>query len=130
MGEERTESYYMAYPDDMNVKFLDSFHKAYQLLNTLDEIKDKKPTICYCRNNRFVMDLVVEDRIAEYIRDLIIYNLDKMETKSDLELLVIHLEELVHCYCDTLDEHLTGRIVVSLIPEIRFDEESCSYKDS
>lgn len=128
MKKEITEKYSLFYPGDINPHIIDLFHKAFQLVNTIDDIKHKKPTITFCRKNLFTVDLSAVDRLGEYWRDIIIYNLDKIEKKDDLDISVILLEELVHCYCDTLDEKVTGLIVTSLIPEIYFDTSTMQYK--
>jgi len=128
MREEKTQQYNLYYPADINPKIVELFHRAIKLVNTLTDLKHKKATITFVRNNKFTVDLVIRDRLAEYWRDMIVYNLDKIEQKDELSLSIILLEELVHCYCDTLDEKITGLIVASLIPDIIFDILSMSYK--
>lgn len=129
MKEEKTEKYSLYYPEDMNPEILGLFHEMFNLLiGTIKDLKDKKPTIAFCRNNKFVVNLTVVDRIAEFWRDIIAYNLEKIEQKDKSLWKIIILEELVHCYVDTLDERVAGLIVASLIPEIDFDVATMTYK--
>lgn len=82
MKQETTEQYSLFYPEDTDPFILDLFHRAFQLVTTINDIKHKKPTIAFCRKNLFKVDLSAVDRPGEYWRDIIIYNLDKIEKKT------------------------------------------------
>lgn len=129
MLKKITTQYTLLYPADIQPRVLAFFFESFTLLEAVNDLKFKKATITFCREHTFVVRLGVEERIAEYWRDIIVYDLDKIEIRTDLEVKVILLEELVHCYVDTLDEKVTGLIVASLIPEISFDIDSMSYRN-
>ena len=69
-----------------------------------------------------------DDHIGIYIRNLIAYDVDKLEKiKHDELLMAALLEELVHIYFDIDDEVKVGKKVAELYPRVKFDEKRCQY---
>jgi len=117
-------------PSDISQKILLKYSEAFELLKTLEILKPKQPVVFFYRIGKFVPNLIELNlkNTGAYFKDIIIYDLDKLEVDNDTAILIAILEELVHCYCETCDETKAGLIVASLIPEIYFDTSAMQYK--
>ncbi len=74
------------------------------------------------------INLTAQEKIAEYWRDMIVYNLARMDLHHDeREVMVILLEELVHAYYDSLDKEYVGKIVAQVYPQVKFDAVKMQY---
>ena len=107
-------------------KYEELFCKATEII--APHVNSKRISVFFVRDI-LIVNLVVEERISEYWRDVIIYNLSKIEKFQDeRQIMVIFLEELVHAYYDTLDEYFVGNKVAELYPDVTFNEKTHQYE--
>lgn len=101
------------------------FIKATNLL--APTVKPKPITVFFVRDVLKV-NLSTQQKIAEYWRDVIVYNLAIMDHHHDeREIMVILLEELVHAYYDSLDKEYVGKIVAQVYRQVKFDTAKMQY---
>ena len=101
------------------------FIKATNLL--APTVKPKPITVFFVRDVLKV-NLSTQQKIAEYWRDVIVYNLAIMDHHHDeREIMVILLEELVHAYYDSLDKEYVGKIVAQVYWQVKFDTAKMQY---
>ncbi len=123
----RSGGYTLLNKDKVPPAWIKLFEQAWERLHNFDDLHNKQCTVVFAIGGKLVVDLVIKERIAEYWRDLIVYNVEKMQGKTNKELEVIFLEELVHCFFDSLDETAVSLLVASQIPGISFDLKTRQY---
>lgn len=90
-----------------------------------------KKIVTFFVRDVLTMRLNAEGRIAEWMPNVIIYNLSKMdEVKDERNLMVIFLEELVHAYFCSHDEDFAGEKVAEIFSEIKFNRIKHQYEFS
>jgi hypothetical protein len=88
---------------------------------------DPKPIKIIFTSHQFQI-IINENLWAIYIKDMIIYDVNKIETLRDCRMIIaILLEELVHVYFNISDELEASLKVVELYPEIQCDPETGRY---
>ena len=93
-------------------------------------VKPKKIVAFFVRDV-LTLRLSAEGRIAEWMPNVIIYNLSKIDqVKDERNLMVIFLEELVHAYFSSHDEDFVGEKVAEIYPEITFNRITHKYEFS
>ena len=102
------------------------FCKATELISSF--VDSKKITVFFARDV-LTIRLTAEGRIAEWMPNVIIYNLSKLDIIDDeRNLMTIFLEELVHAYFCTFDEDFVGKKVAEIYSDILFKENSHKYE--
>ena len=96
--------------------------------NLLAPTVKPKPIAVFFVRDVLKINLTAQEKIAEYWRDMIVYNLARMDLHHDeREVMVILLEELVHAYYDSLDKEYVGKIVAQVYPQVKFDAVKMQY---
>jgi len=98
-----------------------------QAIDTIfPHIKPQKMTIVFTRKEFSVR--FEEECIGMYVRNLIIFDLNKLETKHDYMVIVAFLEEFAHCLFGIDDEKEVGYKVSEIYPKVTFDGEKYLLK--
>ncbi len=100
------------------------FCEATTLLSPI--IRPNKVNVVFARKNFTIT--MGDNMIGCRIRDLLIYDLSKIEKITDKRYIIAtFVEEFIHCYLDSDDEDLAARKTVELYPELIFDQKSHRY---
>lgn len=104
------------------------FCKATELI---EPFVTPKKIVAFFVRDVLTMRLTAEGRIAEWMPNVIIYNLSKIdEVKDERNVMVVFLEELVHAYFCSHDEDFVGEKVAEIYPEITFNRIKHKYEFS
>jgi hypothetical protein len=102
------------------------FCKATELIAPF--VQSKKIVVFFVRD-KLIFNLTVADRIAEWMPNVIIYNLSKLEQIPDeRNLMCVFLEELVHAYFCSFDEVFVGEKVAAIYNKISFNKTKIKYE--
>lgn len=126
IAPELKEQISIAASTEVSAKYISLVCEATRII--APHVRPKKITVFFVRDV-LTVNLTVVDRVAEYWRDIIVYNLAKVDLFKDDEhrLAVIFLEELVHAFYDTLDELVASKKVAELYPKVSVDTNTGNY---
>lgn len=69
-----------------------------------------------------------EKRVGMYIKNLIVFDLDKLENHPEEMVLAVFLEEFAHCYLHIDDEKEVSHAVCKIYPKLEFNGKKYSLK--
>lgn len=91
-------------------------------------VSPKRITVFFVRD-ALNLKLTAEGRIAEWMPNVIIYNLSMMEKIDEQRnLMTVFLEELVHAYFCSFDENFVAEKVAEIYPKISYNRQLHKYE--
>ena len=113
---------------NVSEKYVELFNEATELISPF--VESKKISAFFVRDELKIL-LTAKERIAEWLPNVIIYNLSKIDKiQDDRNIMVIFLEELVHAYYNTFDEDFVGKKVAEIYDDISFNSITHKYEFS
>jgi len=95
------------------------FNRAIEVITP--HVKPEKITVIFCRNN-FPL-FFGRTHVGIYFRNLIAFDLDKLENAHQDIIVAVFLEEFVHCLLHVDSEEEVGYRVSEIYPKVGFDGE-------
>jgi len=93
------------------------FSKAIEIVSQY--VKPERATVIFCRGS-FPVTFTPE-HVGIYVKNLIAFDLSKLETKDNKMIMAAFLEEFAHCLLDIEDEKEVGYKVAEIYSEVGFD---------
>lgn len=100
------------------------FNRAIEVITP--HVKPEKITIIFCRNNFPIF--FDRNHVGVYFRNLIAFDLNKLENTHKDIIVAVFLEEFVHCLLHIVSEEEVGYAVAKIYPKVGFDGEKYLLK--
>lgn len=100
------------------------FNKAIEVITP--HVKPEKVTVIFCRNNFPIF--FDRNHVGVYFRNLIAFDMNKLENVHKDIVIAVFLEEFVHCLLHIGDEEEVGYRVSEIYPKVGFDGEKYLLK--
>jgi len=101
------------------------FGRAIEII--FPHIKPEKITVIFARK-QFVISFS-DVHVGIYVKNLIAFDLDKLEIRDDNMIIAAFLEEFVHCLLNISDEKEVGYRVSKIYPNVLFNGEKYLRKE-
>jgi len=100
------------------------FNRAIEVITP--HVRPEKITVIFCRNNfPIIFD---RNHVGVYFRNLIAFDLNKLENTHRDIIVAVFLEEFVHCLLHIDNEEQVGYRVSEIYPKVGFDGEKYFQK--
>jgi len=104
---------------DVPLRIQQLFSEAIKII--FPHIRPQKMTVVFSRGDFPVR--FIDEHVGIYVRNLIAFDLNKLEKKHDDIIIATFLEEFAHCLFGIDDEKEVGHKVSEIYPRVIFDGE-------
>jgi len=110
---------------EVPIRIQELFNSAVEII--FPHVRPEKTTIIFARELFPVR--FDNNHVGIYVKNLIAFDLNKLETKHDDMIIVAFLEEFAHCLLGIQDEKEVGYRVSEIYPQVTFDGEKYLLKN-